>query len=242
MGVAGIKIGQNFGVINVVKRKGIMEVHVIDEENSIYNYFLAELRNKRVQGDPLRFRRNLERVGEVIAYEISKTFDYKAVAVDTPINRAEVMLPDEEVVVASVLRAGLPFHLGFLNYFDRAGNAFVSARRHYAENHQDFEIRFDSVYSPSLEGKQLLLVDPMLATGGSIVVAYRELLAQGGVPRHTHIAAIIASRQGVERVVSELEGEPVTLWLGAVDEGLTPSAYIDPGMGDAGDLAFGEKI
>ena len=209
-----------------------MEVHVIDEENSIYNYFLAELRNKRVQGDPLRFRRNLERVGEVM----------KAVAVDTPINRAEVMLPDEEVVVASVLRAGLPFHLGFLNYFDRAGNAFVSARRHYAENHQDFEIRFDSVYSPSLEGKQLLLVDPMLATGGSIVVAYRELLAQGGVPRHTHIAAIIASRQGVERVVSELEGEPVTLWLGAVDEGLTPSAYIDPGMGDAGDLAFGEKI
>lgn len=217
-------------------------VYIINKEDSVYNHFLAELRDQEIQKDPLRFRRNLERVGEIMAYEISKTFRYSSCQVQTPINVADVRLAEEDVVVASVLRAGLPFHQGFLNYFDRAGNAFISARRKYKENHIDFEIRFDSIYTPSLEGKQLLLVDPMLATGGSIVVAYHELLKQGGKPAHTHIAAIVSSSQGLAKITEALKDEPVTIWTGAVDERLTESCYINPGIGDAGDLAFGEKL
>lgn len=216
-------------------------VHVINQHNSVCNQFLAELRDKSVHGDSMRFRRNLQRIGEIMAYEISKTFHYSVREVETPINPASVMLSDDQVVIASVLRAGLPFHQGFMNYFDNAGNAFVSARRVYDENH-GFEIRYDSVYTPSLEGKQLLLVDPMLATGASMVVAYHELLKQGGRPAHTHLAAVISSKQGIEYLTKELSDEKVTIWTAAVDERLTEASYIDPGIGDAGDLAFGEKI
>lgn len=215
-------------------------IHIINTNHSICNRFLAEIRDKEKQKDRMRFRRNMERVGEIIAYEISKTFTYSARFVQTPINPAKVMLPDTAVVIATVLRAGLPFHQGFLNYFDDAGNAFISARRIDSRNGQ-VEVRFDSVYTPDLTGKQLLLVDPMLATGSSLVIAYRELLAQGGRPEHTHIAAVIASKQGVEYVERKLSGEPVTLWAAALDEALTEKFYIDPGIGDAGDLAFGEK-
>lgn len=215
-------------------------IHIINTNHSICNRFLAEIRDKEKQKDRMRFRRNMERVGEIIAYEISKTFTYSACFVQTPINPAKVMLPDTAVVIATVLRAGLPFHQGFLNYFDDAGNAFISARRIDGINGQ-VEVRFDSIYTPDLTGKQLLLVDPMLATGSSLVIAYRELLAQGGRPEHTHIAAVIASKQGVEYVERKLSGEPVTLWAAALDEALTENFYIDPGIGDAGDLAFGEK-
>ena len=194
-----------------------------------------------IQQDRMGFRRNLERVGEVMAYEISKTFDYSARTIQTPINPISVMLPRQEVVIATVLRAGLPFHQGFLNYFDHAGSAFVSARRAYSRVEGQIEIRFDSVYTPDLTGKQLLLVDPMLATGKSLVITYRELLKQGSLPAHTHIASVIASRQGVEYVEKELAGEPLTLWTAALDEALTDKFYIDPGLGDAGDLAFGDK-
>lgn len=218
-----------------------MELNIIDTQVSLVNCFLAELRNKEVHSDRMRFRRNLERVGEVIAYEISKTFRYQCHTVETPINPAQVMLPEDEIVVASVLRAGLPFHQGFLNYMDHAGSAFISARRVFDEQ-KGFVIRYDSVYTPLLEGKQLLLVDPMLATGSSLVVAYRELLKQGGQPRHTHIAAVVASKQGIRYLQQELGTAPVTLWVGTVDERLTEKSYIDPGLGDAGDLAFGEKI
>lgn len=218
-----------------------MDIHIINAGNSVCNNFLAELREVGKHSDRLRFRRNLERVGEIIAYEISKTFSYAPVTVQTPINRATVMLPEQEVVIASVLRAGLPFHQGFLNYFDEAGNAFISARRVYDESN-GFKIRYDSVYTPSLEGKQLLLVDPMLATGASLKIAYNELLCQGGRPFHTHIACVIASRQGLNYIQEALKGQEVTLWLGALDEGLTEKSYIDPGLGDAGDLAFGGKI
>lgn len=217
-----------------------MNVHIINEGNSLCNQFLAELRSVEKHTDRMRFRRNLERVGEILAYEISKALPYLPIVIETPINKTTVMLPGQEVVVASVLRAGLPFHQGFLNYFDEAGNAFISARRVYNET-QGFEIRYDSVYTPALEGKQLLLVDPMLATGASLKIAYRELLEQGGCPVHTHIAAVIASRQGLDFIVETLKDEPVTLWIGALDEGLTEKSYIDPGLGDAGDLAFGEK-
>ena len=216
-------------------------VNVISFQNSVLNTFLSEIRNKEIQGDRMRFRRNLERVGEILAYEISKTFDYTSRIIQTPINPIEVMLPAREVVIATVLRAGLPFHQGFLNYFDHAGNAFVSARRAYRRVEGQIEIRFDSVYTPDLSGKQLLLVDPMLATGKSLVITYRELVKQGNRPAHTHIASVIGSRQGVEYVEKELAGEPFTLWTAALDERLTEKYYIDPGLGDAGDLAFGEK-
>lgn len=216
-------------------------VHIINQQNSVCNRFLAEIRDCEKQTDRMRFRRNLERVGEIMAYEISKTFSYTSCCVRTPINPAYVELPDEKVVVATVLRAGLPFHQGFLNYFDDAGNAFISARRAYSRVDGRLEVRFDSIYTPDLTGKQLLLVDPMLATGSSLVIAYRELLKQGSLPKHTHIAAVISSRQGVEYVERELAGEPVTLWTAALDDALTEKFYIDPGIGDAGDLAFGEK-
>lgn len=215
-------------------------VHIISAHHSICNRFLAEIRDREVQKDRMRFRRNMERVGEIMAYEISKTFTYKACCVQTPINPAEVMIPAKAVVIATVLRAGLPFHQGFLNYFDDAGNAFISARRSSCLDGQ-VEVRFDSIYTPELTGKQLLLVDPMLATGSSLVIAYRELLAQGCRPEYTHIAAVIASKQGVAYVEKELAGEPFTLWTAALDEALTEKFYIDPGIGDAGDLAFGEK-
>ena len=216
-------------------------IRVINEQNSVLNNFLSEIRDKNIQQDPLRFRRNLERVGEIMAYEVSKTFAYSERTVETPINPAVVMLPDDEVVIATVLRAGLPFHQGFLNYFDRAGNAFISARRAYSRVNEQIEIRFDSIYTPDLTGKQLLLVDPMLTTGSSLVITYRELLKQGSCPAHTHMVSVIASRQGVEYVEKQLAGEPLTLWTAALDDGLTEKYYIDPGLGDAGDLAFGSK-
>lgn len=216
-------------------------INVINDCNSVLNNFLAEIRNKDIQGDRMRFRRNLERVGEVLAYEISKTFSYAPQTIHTPINPAVVMLPAQDVVIATVLRAGLPFHQGFLNYFDHAGNAFVSARRAYSRVEGQIEIRFDSIYTPDLTGKQLLLVDPMLATGASLVITYRELLKQGSRPAHTHIASVIASRPGVDYIEKELAGEPLTLWTAALDDNLTDKFYIDPGIGDAGDLAFGEK-
>lgn len=216
-------------------------IHVINHQNSVLNTFLSEIRDREIQCDRMRFRRNLERVGEVMSYEISKTFSYEPQEIQTPINPTELYLPVQEIVVATVLRAGLPFHQGFLNYFDKAGNAFVSARRAYSRVDEQIEIRFDSIYTPDLSGKQLLLVDPMLATGKSLVITYRELLKQGGCPAHTHIAAVIASRQGVEYVERELAGEPLTLWTAALDDKLTEKFYIDPGLGDAGDLAFGEK-
>lgn len=217
-------------------------INVINTHHSVLNTFLSEIRNREVQTDRMRFRRNLERVGEVLAYEISKTFAYAGRTIQTPINPVTVMLPEQEVVVATVLRAGLPFHQGFLNYFDAAGNAFVSARRAYKRGTEDIEIRFDSVYTPDLTGKQLLLVDPMLATGKSLLITYRELLKQGGQPAHTHIASVIASRQGVEYLEQELSGEPLTLWTAALDDHLTDKFYINPGLGDAGDLAFGSKV
>lgn len=216
-------------------------INVVNNQNSVLNSFLAEIRDKNIQNDRMRFRRNLERVAEILAYEISKTFLYTPTTVHTPINPALVMLPVQDVVIATVLRAGLPFHQGFMNYFDKAGNTFVSARRAYSRTEGQIEIRFDSIYTPDLTGKQLLLVDPMLATGSSLVITYRELLKQGSHPVHTHIVSVIASRQGVNYVENELSGEPITLWTAALDENLTEKFYIDPGMGDAGDLAFGEK-
>ena len=212
-------------------------VNVIDTRNSVLNTFLSEIRAVDIQQDRMRFRRNLERVGEVMAYEISKTFDYSARTIRTPINPITVMLPRQEVVIATVLRAGLPFHQGFLNYFDHAGSAFVSARRAYSRVEGQIEIRFDSVYTPDLTGKQLLLVDPMLATGGSAEAAI-TMLKQKGV-KNIRFMCIIAAPEGVKKL-QEVHPD-VDIYIGALDDHLNDHGYIVPGLGDAGDRIFGTK-
>ena len=208
-------------------------------ENSILNQFIAELRNKKVQGDSMRFRRNLERIGEIFAYEISKTLTYGQSQIKTPLGVSNMLLPTNKIIVASIMRAGLPLHQGLLNYFDKAENAFISAFRKY---HKDgnFDIQFGYLASPKVDGKVLILSDPMLASGASMVLAYKSLLEKG-TPEHTHIVSIIASKEGVEYIRKNTDSSKTSLWLGAVDDELTAKAYIVPGLGDAGDLAYGAK-
>lgn len=207
-------------------------------KNSIANRFVAELRNAETQQDRFRFRRNLERVGEVLAYEISQTLAYEPVEVETPLGIATVMLPAQRVVLATILRAGLPMHQGLLNYFDTADNVFIAA---YRKHHKDgsFEIQLDYVSAPNLEGCVLILADPMLATGASANLALKEL-ERFGKPAALHVATVIASTAGVEAV--RRRWPKARIWAGAVDEELTAKSYIVPGLGDAGDLAFGEKV
>jgi len=214
--------------------------HILSHQNSIFNQFIAEIRDVNIQGDSMRFRRNMERMGEIMAYEISKTMDYELVHTTTPLGEADSFKLTSEPVIATILRAGLPLHVGVLNYFDRAGNAFISAyRRHHKDN--SFDINIEYISSPDLTDKILILCDPMLATGSSMVLAYRALLSRG-TPRHTHIVSTIASKQGLDYVKTNMPTTNFTIWCGAVDEELTAQAYIVPGLGDAGDLAFGEKI
>jgi uracil phosphoribosyltransferase len=215
-------------------------VHNISLHNSIFTQFLAEIRDVNIQADSMRFRKNMERIGEVFAYEISKTMTYMPIEVTTPLGIAETVKLDEQPVVATILRAGLPLHIGILNYFDKAQNAFVSAyRRHHKDN--TFEIALEYVACPDLTDKILILCDPMLATGSSMVLTYKALMAKGK-PKHTHIVSAIASKQGVDYVKAHMPDNNFTLWCGAVDEELTAHAYIVPGLGDAGDLAFGSKL
>ncbi len=204
---------------------------------SIANQFVAELRNAEIQKDRARFRRNLERVGEVLAYEISKTLDYELFEVETPLGIAPTMLPGQRIVLATILRAGLPFHAGMLNYFDQADNAFISAfRKHHKDG--SFDIQLDYVCTPDLNGCVLIIADPMLATGASINIALKEL-ERFGTPSAVHIATVIASIAGIEAV--RRRWPKARIWAGAVDEELTAKSYIVPGLGDAGDLAFGDK-
>lgn len=216
-------------------------IHILNRENTILNDFVAQMRDVEVQKDSMRFRRNLERCGEIMAYEISKTLAYEERSVDTPLGAASVSTISDQVVVATILRAGLPFHNGFLNYFDKAGNAFVSAYRKYSKD-GTFRVNVEYISCGDLTDKILLLVDPMLATGTSLVLTYNALLERGGVPRHTHVAAVIASEDGVEYARRNLPKNDATIWCAAVDEELTVKSYIIPGLGDAGDLAFGEKL
>ncbi len=208
---------------------------------SLLNHFIAQMRCVDIQQDPLRFRRNMERVGEIIAYEISKSLSYQSQSVETPLGVADVELNSDNIVVATVMRAGVPFHQGFMNYFDSASAAFVAA---YRKTHKDnsFEIKLDYVSCGDIEGKILILVDPMLATGSSLELAYKALVEKGGQPKYTHLAAILASEQGVEHVTAAMDSSTTTLWVGAVDQELTSKAYIVPGLGDAGDLAYGSKL
>lgn len=214
-------------------------VYILGNHNSIFNHYIAEIRDQEVQKDSMRFRRNLERIGEVLAYEISKTMEYESREVITPLGSAQVPVLKKQPVIATILRAGLPLHNGVLNYFDKAENAFVSAyRRHHKDG--SFDIHVEYLSSPDLTGKDLIMCDPMLATGSSMVLAYKALLSKGR-PRHTHIVSVIASTEGVEFVKKQLP-ENITIWTGAVDEELTVQSYIVPGLGDAGDLAYGNKV
>src|SRR6201993_4037189 len=215
-------------------------IHILSEQTSILNQYIAEIRDKHIQQDRIRFRRNMERIGEFFAYEISKTFIYNKTVTETVLAEAQTLTLAEQPVIATILRAGLPLHTGILNVLDGAQNAFVSAfRKHHKDN--SFEIQIEYLSSPSLDDKVLILTDPMLATGSSMVLAYKALLTKGK-PKHTHIVAVIASRAGLEHIRAHMPDQNYTLWLSAVDEELTAQSYIVPGLGDAGDLAYGEKL
>lgn len=215
------------------------KVHILGKKNSLFNQFLAEIRNKEIQRDSMRFRKNMERMGEIFAYEISKHLSYEIKKVVTPLGISSIPSLREQPVLATILRAGLPLHTGLHNYFDQAGNAFVSAYRKHGRD-GSFKIKIEYLSSPSIEKKVLIISDPMLATGSSMVLSF-EALSQRGKPSHTHVVSAIASTEGVEYARKNLPPN-VSLWIGAVDEELTAQAYIVPGLGDAGDLAFGEKI
>ncbi len=217
-----------------------MKIINLGEQNSLLNTFVAQIRDKAIQKDSMRFRKNLERIGEIFAYEISKTLNYGEKEVVTPLGIAKCSLFTDTLVIASILRAGLPLHTGLLNFFDAAQNAFVAAYRKYGKDNK-FTIQFEYASSPALDGKVLILADPMLATGSSLVLAYQRLV-QSGEPLHTHIVSPIASEQSLGYLSKQLPHKKVTLWVAAVDEELTNKSYIVPGLGDAGDLAYGTKL
>jgi len=211
---------------------------VLNKTNTIGNQFLAEMRDAVTQQDRLRFRKNQERVGEILAYEISKKLKYVPVEVQTPLGIAAVEVPENYPVLGTILRAGLPFHQGFMNFFDKSPSAFITAYRKVKKTGA-FVINIDHISAPDLEDKIVIICDTMLATGQSIVMVCKELIAQYNI-KELHIAAVIASTEGVEHVRANLP--KAHLWLGAIDEEMTSKAYIVPGLGDAGDLSFGEKI
>ncbi len=216
-----------------------MKVRNFADSPSLVSQYLAEMRNRNLQTDRMRFRRNLERVGEIMAYEISKTLKYKNEPVSTPLGVEAICQEiDQELVLATIFRAGVPFHQGFLRYFDNAGNAFVSAYRKYKEK-ENFDICIEYLASPCLDGKTLILCDPMLATGASMELSYRALLTKG-TPAKVHVASVIASRHAVDYMESVMPQDS-ELWVGVIDDEINSHSYIVPGLGDAGDLAYGGK-
>jgi len=217
-----------------------MKVVNLGEHNSVLNNFIAEMRDIRIQKDSLRFRNNLERVGEIFAYEISKVLDYSEKKVTTPLGIAEVSTCDSQIVLATILRAGVPLHQGMLNFFDKAGSAFLAVFRKYGKGDW-FDMHVDYCTTTAIEGRQLILADTMIASGASVEVVIRKLREEGGEPAHIHIATPIASHYAVDYLGQRL-GDEVTLWVGAIDEELTGHSYIVPGLGDAGDLAYGDKL
>lgn len=213
----------------------------LSEQNSVINHFMAEIRDKNYQRNRALFRQNIRRIGEMMAYEISKTLAYKPKRVKTPLGISEIPLIKDDLLLATVLRAGLPFHEGFLHVFDHAENAFVSAFRMYTNReHTEVGIHTEYMASPSVKGKTVIIVDPMLATGGSMVAAYEALL-KTGKPAHVHIASVIGTPEGVEMLRKNVSDD-VTLWCAAVDPGMNEHKYIVPGFGDCGDLCYGEKL
>lgn len=216
-----------------------MKIINFAETPSLISQYMMELRNVDIQANPMRFRRNLERIGEIMAYEISRTLNYDTVEITTPLAKAQAQVISDPLVLGTIFRAGIPFHQGFLNYFDTAQNAFVSAYRKYKEK-ENFDVFIEYLASPRLDGKVLILADPMLATGASMELSYRALLTKG-TPRHIHVASVIASQTAVDFVAKNFPADRTTLWVGAVDAEINAHSYIVPGLGDAGDLAYGIK-
>ncbi len=212
----------------------------LGEKNSIFNKFLSEIRGQEIQKDSMRFRRNMERLGEIFAYEISKKLEYEEKEITSPLGISHMQLPKHNPVLATILRAGLPLHQGLFNYFDSAECSFISAYRRHHKNGK-FDIQLEYVSSPMLDDKILIIADPMLATGASMAITYKELL-QFGKPKHTHIVVAIASIEGITHIERNLGTKDVTIWTGAIDDEMTAQSYIVPGLGDAGDLAFGSKL
>ena len=217
-----------------------MQIHNLSDQNSILNTFISEIRDVTVQKDSMRFRRNIERIGEILGYEMSKSLSYKRSSVETPLGNSSINLFENDIVLCSILRAGVPLHQGLLNYFDNAENAFISAYRHHRHDPESFEILVEYLACPSLENKTLILADPMLATGQSLVATY-EALKPFGIPKEIHLVNVIGAQDGVAFIDSYFP-ENTHLWIATVDEKLNSKGYIVPGLGDAGDLAFGEKL
>ena len=220
-----------------------MKVVNFAEKNTIINQYVAELRQIDIQKDRMRFRHNLERIGQMMAFEVSKTLNYSTKQIQTPLALAAVNTPDSNLVIGTIFRAGLPFHQGFLDVFDGAENAFVSAYRYYKDKEQqEVGIKIEYIASPNLQDKTLIIADPMLATGGSMELGYQAFCTKG-IPSDIHLCCVIASQKGVDYVEEAFKDKDnVTLWCGAIDTDLNEHAYIVPGLGDAGDLAYGTKI
>lgn len=217
-----------------------MHIHNLSLQNSVLNNYIAEMRDFSIQKDRMRFRRNIERVGEILAYEMSKTLSYKSSSITTPLDRCDMDLMANDMVLCSILRAGVPLHNGLLNYFDQAENAFISAYRHHKDQQESFEIIVEYLACPSLENKTLILADPMLATGQSMVSTF-EALKPFGTPKEIHLVSVIGAEAGVAYVKKHFN-ENTHLWIATIDPDLNDKGYIIPGLGDAGDLAFGEKL
>ncbi|OED37710.1 uracil phosphoribosyltransferase [Flavobacteriaceae bacterium (ex Bugula neritina AB1)] len=217
-----------------------MIVHNFELENSVLNQFIAEIRDHNTQKDQLRFRKNMERIGEILSYELSKTLEYSLQTVQTPLGEKEIAVPKEQLVLCSILRAGLPLHNGLLNYFDRAENAFISAYRNHKSTKDDFEIIVNYLASPSIQNKTLVLTDPMLATGRTLENTY-DAIKSHGTPKQIHIVSVIGSSEGVT-YIQDIFPKNTHLWIATIDKELNKKGYIIPGLGDAGDLSFGTKL
>ena len=232
----------HFPYFCIRKNQLYMEIHNMDNYRSVVNQYMAELRDKDYQTNRLLFRNNVERIGEMIAYEISKTLEYQPKNIETPLGICKTVVPSDDIVLATIFRAGLPFHTGFLNIFDHASSAFVSAYREYVDDsHTEVGVHVEYLAAPDLTGKTLIIADPMLATGGSMELGYKAFLTHGE-PKWIHVASVIAAPEGIEHVKKTFPEEKTTIWCAAIDKELNANKYIVPGLGDAGDLCFGSKI
>lgn len=217
-----------------------MQIHHLSENNSVLNHFLGQIRDVGIHNDSMRFRKNMERIGEIMAYELSKNLDYQAAAIPTPLGTKATQYIKNPLVICSILRAGLTLHNGFLNYFDAAENGFISAYRHHPNNDDFFEIIVQYQAVADITKKTLVIVDPMLATGQSIVAVFKQLMERGA-PAEIHIAVVIAAPEGIAHLEAELP-DACHLWIASIDDHLNEHSYIVPGLGDAGDLAYGQKL
>lgn len=217
-----------------------MIVHDFSKNNSLINQFVSEIRDVSIQSDRMRFRKNMERIGEILSYEMSKTLEYKSTTVKTPLGKKKINVPSSEIVLCSILRAGIPLHQGILNYFDNVENAFVSAYRHHPNGDDTFEVNVEYLASPSLEGKTLILADPMLATGRTLENVLRAL-EDIGMPKQIHIISIIGAKPGID-LADSVFPENTHLWIATIDDALNDRGYIVPGLGDAGDLCYGPRL